>query len=783
MIRVVPEVDEVDEGEMDDGLARATEPPARDGVSRLGAQAWWAVVTLCVGLGVTFWARGLANADAELSLSQKNHAIALEATGDLQQRFDGIERALRLAKGFIDASHHIDRTDWKRFVKAIELERQYPGVYGFAYVERVSNDRLPEYFEDLRNNGIKNPTVRLPTGAPETDPNDEMFLVKYHEPEDANRDVIGLNVAASPKNRIVYEDSRDLATVRATGPFTLHQGRDAGPGVVMAIPVYKSRHTPETIEQRRDLLMGWIAAPVGLRSILSTDMIDASSRFKISLSPGDRAEGEAPVVTVSPSNTDGAAMAPISHTQISIGGRRWDLIFAPSTRISTVPETERSQAILAVGTIVSTLLTGIVWSILRTKTKAERLAQSMTASLRRSAEKQEALAASAKASSRAKSEFLANMSHEIRTPMTAILGYAELLDERAYESKADQEQREWLGSIRRSGEHLLSIINDVLDLSKIEAGRLSTRRHEYRIDQAVNDVIDPMRARARLKNIQLRAELTTEVPATVVTDPARFRQILINLVGNAVKFTNEGEVVMGLSYDGASLIVEVRDTGIGIGRTSLPKLFEAFEQADSSMARSHEGTGLGLAISRRLARMMGGDISASSTLGKGSVFRLTLPCKAPEDAGMLASFGHPQDRPSGAESWLQQKVRGRVLLVEDGIDNQRLITHILRRAGLEIDLANHGQDALDAFRDRAPYDVIVMDMQMPVMDGYTAAQRLRDLGCTTPIVALTAHAMDGDREKCVDAGCDEYATKPIDRHVLLGIIARLLETDPRRSAA
>jgi len=767
---------------MDQGLARGSAASVRRSLSGIVARASWALVTLAIALSVTGLAWHQTCQDARRTLERDNQAVALRAAGEFQERVDGLARALRLARGFVEASHHLDRLDWRRFVEAIELERQYPGVYGFAYVARVKAQELDTFLRETRRMGLSSYDIQVPHGAEQSEPEADLYLVRFHEPEQFNGPALGLNVAASPRNRIAYDESRDLAAVRATGPMRLFQDRDAGASVVVTVPVFGRNSAPENLEDRRESIKGWVAAPVGLREFLLTGASYAHDRFQITLSPFED-ESESNVIQTSHSVWAGADDAEPINASIVIGGQPWRLAFTPRTQAAIAPSSIRELTILAIGAVISILLTAIVWSVSRTQWKAERLAESMTASLRRSAGRQEALAASAKAASRAKTEFLANMSHEIRTPMTAILGYAELLDERAYESGADEEQRQWLGSIRRSGEHLLTIINDVLDLSKIESGRLQTRRRACQVEQIVNDVLDPMLARAHQKGLTLRAELATEIPSVVMTDPARLRQIMINLVGNALKFTEEGEVVANLSCTDEQLIIEVCDTGIGIDEESLPKLFEAFEQADSSMARSHEGSGLGLAISRRLARIMGGDISASSVQGKGSVFRLTLPRETPEDTPMLSSLTRSPAPPTRSAAGPTVTVTGRVLLVEDGPDNQRLITHVLKRAGLSIELAQHGLEAVQLIEGGARFDVIVMDMQMPVMDGYTAAGRLRELGCTTPIVALTAHAMDGDREKCIDAGCSEYTTKPIDRNMLVGIIARLIKVSAGRAAA
>ena len=381
----------------------------------------------------------------------------------------------------------------------------------------------------------------------------------------------------------------------------------------------------------------------------------------------------------------------------------------------------------------------------------------------------------AQAANRAKSAFLANMSHEIRTPMSAVLGYAELLQA---EELTEPERAEYLGGIRRAGQHLLELINDVLDLSKIEAGRLEVERVNVSLRQIVDEVTSITRTRAEVKGLRLSVELVGALPDTIRTDPTRLRQILTNLAGNAVKFTSDGGVrivVKRADEDGRTLRFEVLDTGIGIPPAKLSLLFRPFTQVDVSHTRRFGGTGLGLAISQRLAQALGGRIEVNSVPGEGSAFMLILPCAVDAngacDTSTRAASVAATDGPA--------LLTGRVLLAEDGADNQRLFGHILRRAGLELVIVETGVAALEAVgradRQCTPFGLILMDMQMPEMDGYTATQRLRSTGCRTPIVALTAHAMAGDRERCLAAGCNDYASKPITRERLLKLCGRYLQ--------
>ena len=405
-----------------------------------------------------------------------------------------------------------------------------------------------------------------------------------------------------------------------------------------------------------------------------------------------------------------------------------------------------------------------------------------------SIEREEALRlaqAHAEAANRSKSEFLANMSHEIRTPLTAILGYTDLLRDDVRHSGANAEQLAALDTIRRAGEHLLSVINDILDISKIEAGRMAVEAVPTELPAVLLDVESLMRARAEQKGVSLECRLTAPIPVQINTDPTRLRQVLMNLVGNAVKFTDRGRVLLEAgveeSASGPLLVLSVDDTGPGMTQDQVAQLFQAFTQVDSSMTRRHGGTGLGLTISRRLAQLMGGEVELAQTaVGRGSRFEVRLPLRELEDSQRVTQITARRLTP--AASPVAVALRGHILLAEDGEDNQRLIAILLRAAGAEVTIVRNGREALEALdwaqAAGAPFDVLLTDMQMPEMDGYTLARTLRRAGNRIPVIALTAHAMAEDRQRCLDAGCDDYASKPIDRAALLATLARWLPDTP-----
>ena len=458
--------------------------------------------------------------------------------------------------------------------------------------------------------------------------------------------------------------------------------------------------------------------------------------------------------------------------------------------------------------------------------------------LRVSETNQELIAAKkiAEAAARAKSDFLANMSHEIRTPMNALVGFTEILTQRVYQNCGPNEREELEGImeiIRENGRLLLTIINDILDFSKIEANLLQVESVPVSIKQIIEEIWQMEMSKVVEKHLDFSVKYREPIPALILGDPIRLRQILINLIGNAIKFTEKGSVTIqcetfspprsddrfehrsrnGFSsedsailhdprnpYPGSTMLkIDVVDTGIGIAPVQLEHLFQPFTQLDNSSTRRFGGTGLGLSIAKRLAQLMDGDITAESELGVGSTFSLTLHVYLPSDqntpdlttdmsASRKGSRLEPglEIRPPMPEESHQPEPasngrplrNARILLVEDMVVNQLVISTQLRDAGAMVEIAGNGeigiQKIVQDIDNGLFFDVVLMDMQMPVMDGYEATTCLRQQGYTRPIIAITAHALTGDREKTIEAGCDDYIAKPVDRNVLIDTIKRYL---------
>lgn len=382
----------------------------------------------------------------------------------------------------------------------------------------------------------------------------------------------------------------------------------------------------------------------------------------------------------------------------------------------------------------------------------------------------------------AKSRFLAMMSHEIRTPMTAILGFAELL---GAPDATPAQRAECSRTINRHGEHLVAVINDILDLSKLEAGRMGIERIPCSPVACVSDVVDLYRVRANDRGIELELKRDSALPERIMTDPTRFRQAVMNLVANAVKFTDRGAVRVTIAMQSVGeremLTVRVVDTGIGMNESQLSRLFAPFAQADDSTTRRFGGTGLGLSITRRLAELLGGDVSVQSVPGEGSTFTLridpgdvsTCDRVEPSELGLLASA---RASDAGAR---RPTLSGRVLFADDAPDNRRLFSHHLTRAGAAVDVVADGGSALDsvleAWRRHRAYDLVILDVQMPEMDGLEAVRRMREAGYEGLVVALSADAMSEAQRLGANAGFDEYLTKPIAGSVLIDRLRSIME--------
>ncbi|MBL0927596.1 MAG: CHASE domain-containing protein [Phycisphaerales bacterium] len=727
---------------------------------------------LALGIALTAWATAASLREGRADLRSEFESRAAVMAAEIREHFGRFDAALAGAQGLFHASDDVSREEFRVFAGSMGLHEILRPVEGIGLALRVEASQVPALEERMRSEGVEGFAVR-PAGV-----EGPRAPYIYAEPAGLNAKVLGFDPWSDAARRPALEASARTGEVALSLPTTLVM--DGGlaspsPGVVLFKPVYRGVHGAASDDGRP---IGWLALWLRLSDFMA--YLIGPNRGLLAVEVfGGRPAGAEPAIYA----CGRVPEAPMARAEIpvDVGGQHWVLRFSSLPGFEARAGTRGPVLIAAGGVILSAMLAALVLSLRLTGVRAQRLARRMNGEAERAR-------VAAEEASRSKSAFVANMSHEIRTPLTAIVGFADLLVGSG--SAAERVDAAW--TIRRNVEHLLGIINDILDFSKIESGRMSVERVGCDPSALLAECEALLRRRAEEKGLAFVVERVWPLPARVRTDPLRFKQVAINLIGNAIKFTERGGVRAELSLAGgpgsARLRLAVRDTGIGMTEEQLGRLFSAFSQADESTTRRFGGTGLGLAISRELARMLGGDVTASSAPGRGSEFVAEFETGDLSGVPMLA--GAPAgagDEPGGAAepAWpaVPARLSGRVLLVEDGADNQRLISTLLMRAGAEVEIAANGRLAVERLAacsaaggggGEAAFDLILMDMQMPEMDGCTAAAELRRRGCATPIVALTANAMAEDRERGLASGCDDYLTKPVDRARLLEVCGRHL---------
>ncbi|MFO0835212.1 MAG: CHASE domain-containing protein [Phycisphaerales bacterium] len=738
---------------------------------------------LVLGLLATVGVYTGANAEVQSKARAEFGDIAGRITREVERRANLSVYGLLGARGVYAASKSVERGEFAGYVASRDLPREFPGVIGMGFIERVQRKDLDAFIARERADVAPDFAVHgFPdAGALASAP--DMYVVKHCYPAEANLKVWGLDLGSEPVRREAIERAIETGRPTTTGRIVLAQHERRHTGFLYLVPVFRNGVDHSTPEARRANLVGLAYCPIVLEHAMADVGGIAGLRADFEVYDGDSPRAESLLYDHDGCRT-GLGGRSSNHEDrrfaasevLQIGGRPWTIEVSSTPVFEAAAERSTPAIFGAAGIVTSLLAAGFVYSLMSARSRALAMARAMTADL---AEAKEA----AEAASRAKSAFLANMSHEIRTPLTAILGFTDILREDGELAKAPRNRVHSIETISNAGNHLLTVINDILDLSKIEAERMTVERIETPLAMLLHDTQEFLCPRAAGKGLTLSTRVLNPVPDTIVSDPTRLRQILMNLVGNAIKFTDKGSVTVLVSSIDAGgserLVIDVEDTGHGITDAEASRLFKPFTQADETMSRRFGGTGLGLTICRRLAHMMGGDVTLERTApGEGSRFRVVLPLVAAPGAAMFRELGEVVSRVHDTLPTGEPALSGRILLAEDGPDNQRLISHHLRKAGAEVDIADNGRIALDmiekAMSQGRAYDLLVSDMQMPEVDGYTLASTLRTRDIDIRIVALTAHAMAEDRAKCLSAGCDDFATKPVNKNALLATCAKWL---------
>ena len=737
----------------------------------------WIIVLFSLCLTGVSWYVAKANIQEKMRIRferESDQVIEL-----ISERMRKYEDALWAGTAAIQSNGgDISGERWKKFADSLSLQEKYPGINGIGVVHHISPINLKEYLENQRRSR-PNYTIHPQHDKP------EYWPISYIEPVSINAKAVGLDIAHEINRYTAAEKARDTGKAQITGPIVLVQDAGKTPGFLFFAPFYRGS-MPATSELRHARVKGLVYAPFVVKKLMSGVLERKNRLVGVRINDTDEVIFDEHISDEMDFDFDPLF---VKTYDVQMYGRTWHFDVRSSKSFKVSNANNQPVFILMGGILIDSLLFLLFLLLSRANRRAIRFANMMTenfkeklrvlertnekfkheVAVRKKAEDQ------AESASRAKSEFLANMSHEIRTPMNAIVGMAELLSE----TRLTEEQAKYVKIFRKAGDSLIQIINDILDISKIEAGQLKVYEGAFDLKSLLEDSLSVVANFASKKKLRLDFICPSDLHRHFLSDAQKIKQIVVNLLSNAVKFTSEGgvslHVMCDVKGDHGAVTISVRDTGIGIDRSVVDQLFRPFVQADSSVTKLFGGTGLGLAISRKLCEMIGGHIWVESELGKGSNFSFSLNMK------LVQSLRVRESKPVSTSVDLNKKV----LLADDSEDNRVLIKTYLKNTGCEVVEVVNGREAVEKVKTEN-FDIVLMDIQMPVLDGYSATEQIRKWEKSAavpsvPIVALTAYVMNEEREKCLKAGCTAHMAKPIKKDELFRML--LAQCNPRGDEA
>lgn len=749
---------------------------SRQKLERAGTLHWFHWVVIVLSFLLTTWAWMVSKRQIEEKQALHFDRESEQVIALVLERMQKYEDALWSGVAFIHAlDDDLQYNEWVGYAHSLSIELKYPGINGIGVIHALQKEDLPNYLAQER---IQRPTYHIHPSHSKK----ELFPITYIEPLNGNEQAVGLDMAHETNRYTATLKARDTGGAQITGPITLVQDSGKTPGFLFFAPFYKGG-VYKNIDDRRAHFTGMVYAPFVVRKLMEGVLDKQRRQVGIRIIDGNEVLYDEHQRLEEDFDPDPQFKKVIT---VPMYGRKWEFDLWSTQSFRQATDSNQPWMILVGGFLIDSFLLFLFVAISRANRQAlsyaDRMNESLEAekvTLEKTAQELQVAKEVAEDASKSKSSFLANMSHEIRTPMNGIIGMVEL----AIENNEDAEQEEYLETIQDSAHSLLSILNDILDFSKIEAGKLELEEVPFDLRKCIARTLKTMSFLAKEKFIDLDCEVSQFIPKTFVGDPSRLRQILTNLVGNALKFTDGGrvsvEVILESQKEGQAVLqFVVSDTGVGIAADKQKVIFNSFTQANVSTTREYGGTGLGLAITSQLVAMMGGRIWVESEVGKGSHFYFTVQMDvAPDHQGLENGLDDV------VQSLSPEKAL-RILLAEDNRVNQKLAVRLLEKRGHRVVLAENGQRALDLFLESS-FDLILMDVQMPGMDGLEATTQIRAhekfSGGHVPIIALTAHALKEDSEKCFEAGMDAYLSKPIHKDELIGIVERTRLDQPENS--
>ena len=752
---------------------------------------WISSLILIVGLFLTFFISNYVRKEEESQAQKEFVQVCNDIKSKIITRINIQQEFLISGSSLFEASETVTRDEWKNFNKFSSNNIKFKGVQGLGFSTIIKKEDLKEHILAIQKEGFPKYKV-FPLGK-----RNSYTSIIYLEPFSGRNTLgFGYDMFSDPVRRKAMEISRDKNEPTISGKVVLRMEtkKDLQAGIVMYVPVYKNVPI-NTIEERREAIKGWVFSGFRMddliKSILGTGFLNGRQNIHLQIYQDDTIDPKSLLFDSHKNKTENEKQTNIRTRilPVVINNKKWTLVVSQSSKSTFFISTQILLIVIG-GMTISALLSALSYSLLITKKRAnaiaerlsldlllknqeyERLNKSLNKNFKRLIASKEKLKETnvklekakikAEESDKLKSAFLANMSHEIRTPMNGIMGFAELLKSG---NLSPEENKNYIEIIEKSGTRLLSIINDIVDISKIEAGQMKVSYSTTNVDEQMQYIHTFFELEAQDKGIQLNLKKIPDNDETIIsTDREKLYAILINLVKNAIKYTVQGTIEFGYEKKNSQIEFFVKDTGIGISKDRQKAIFERFIQADYNDKMARQGAGLGLAIAKAYVELMGGKIWVESEIGKGSEFYFTIPDSIQIEENNLAQ--QIISIPKGPCDIKNLKI----LVTEDDNISRMLILKVLEGFGNEILIAQTGVQAVEICQKNPDLDLILMDIQMPEMNGYEATMEIRKFNSTVIILAQTAYALEGDKAKTIAVGCNGYISKPIKKDELSNLL-------------